>query len=305
MWVILFLLFAVGASQVEAQEQPFIIKSGVSNVRVDVDVRENGQPVGDLKKEDFSVYDRGVKQEILFFDHGDEPLSILLLLDVSGSMEKYVEEVAAVAQGALKHLKPRDRVGVMIFARTDKATQPFTSDFAAVETAIRESVRDRSVGSATEMNVALVDAARYLDESAEQGRRAILILTDNRGLSYRLNDDQVLQELYRDGLVVDALVVGRGERPEPPRPGSNPDFTPFNIFYIAEETGGEAVKSSAAAVEFPRMIERIRMRYGLQYRTPDTARPGMARSLRVELNPAAEARYPNAVLTYRKKYVPR
>ena len=77
---------------------------------------------------------------------------MLLLLDVSGSMEKYVGQVADVAQQSLKHLRPRDRVGVMIFARTDKVTQPFTYDFAAVESAIRDSVKDQSVGSATEMN---------------------------------------------------------------------------------------------------------------------------------------------------------
>ncbi len=282
-----------------------MIKSGVSNVRVDVDVRQNGQPVPDLKQEDFNVYDRGVRQQVLFFDHGDEPLSVLLLLDISGSMEKYVGEVADVAQQALKHLRPRDRVGVMIFARTDKVTQPFTSDFAAVEQAIRDSVKDQSVGSATELNLALVDAAKYLDQSAESGRRAILILTDNRGLSYRLNDEQVLQELYGVDVVVDALVVGRGERPDTPRQGANPDYTPFNVFYIAEQTGGEAVRATAAGVEFPRMIERIRMRYGLQYRMPDSARPGMARTLRVELSTAADARYPNAVLSYRQKYVPR
>ena len=113
--------------------------------------------------------------------------------------------------------------------------------------------------------------------------------------------------MYAVDVVVDALVVGRGQRPEPPRPGSyvNPDFTPFNVFYIAEETGGEAVRATAADVEFPRMIERIRMRYGLQYRMPDTARPGMARTIRVELAAAAQSRYPNAVLSYRKKYVPR
>ena len=64
-----------------------------------------------------------------------------------------------------------------------------------------------------------MDAAKYLDQSAESGRRAILILTDNRGLSYRLNDEQVLQELYGVDVVVDALVVGRGERPDTPRQG--------------------------------------------------------------------------------------
>ena len=77
------------------------------------------------------------------------------------------------------------------------------------------------------------------------------------------------------------------------------------MFYIAEQTGGEAVKALHAGVEFPRMIERIRMRYGLQYRMPDTARPGLFRTLRVELTPDAVLRFPNAELRYRHGYIPR
>jgi len=298
----LVLLFA---APIPAQDITF--KSGVSNVRVDVQVMEGYHLVKDLSKDDFLVYDRNVKQEILFFDRGDEPLSVLLLLDVSGSMERYIEQMASVAQQALKYLRPRDRVGVMIFARTSKVTLPFTDDFAAVEKAIRDSVKDESVGSSTEMNGAIIDAAQHLDQSTESGRRAILILTDNKGLSYKISDDDVIRALYGADAVLNALVVGRGDRPAPPRAGSyvNPDYTPFDVFKLADETGGESVKAERANVEFPGMIERIRMRYGLQYRTPDTARPGLFRTIRVELTPSSLAQHPHAELRYRKGYIPK
>lgn len=294
-------------AETSTEEKPFTFRSGVSNVRVDVQASEAGHLIPALTKDDFNVFDRGVRQDLLFFDRGDEPLSVLLLLDVSGSMEQYIQQIADVAQQSLKSLRPRDRVAVMIFARYNKVVQPFTTDFAAVEEAIRAAVRDDSVGSATEMNLALMDAAKYVDQSAEGGRRAIVILTDNKGLSYRLPDQEVIRALYGADVVVDALVVGRGERPVPPRVGgySNPDFTPFDVFHIAEETGGEAVKAVHAEVEFPKIVERIRNRYGLQYRMPDTARPGLFRTLRVELTPEAMLRFPNAELRYRHGYIPR
>lgn len=282
--------------------ESFTFKSGVSNVRVDVQALDGYRLIKDLNKEDFVVSDLGQPQPILYFDRGDEPISVLLLLDISGSMEKYIQQVAGVAQQALKFLKPRDRIGVMIFARSTKVTLPFTSEFAGVEDAIRNSVKDETVGSATEMNVAIEAGAKYLDESGETGRRAILILTDSKGLSYRLNDRQVIYRLYEADTVLNALVVGRAERPAPPREGANPDYTAFDVFHIAEETGGEWVKADRANLEFPQLMERIRMRYGLQYKAPE-GRSGQFRRLNVELTPAAKARYPNAELKFRKGYI--
>jgi hypothetical protein len=144
------------------------------------------------------------------------------------------------------------------------------------------------------------------EQAGEKGRRAILILTDNLGLNYKSPDAAALDALYAADCVFNAMVVGKGERPEPPRPGHylNPDFTPPNVFAISDETGGEAVKAERAGETFPIMIERIRTRYSIQYRTPENAGTGF-RKIRVELTPAARERYPHAELRYRKGYFPR
>jgi hypothetical protein len=96
--------------------------------------------------------------------------------------------------------------------------------------------------------------------------------------------------------------VGKAKRPEPSTPGhyTNPDFTPPDVFKIADETGGEAVKAEKSAEVFPEMIERIRTRYGMQYRTPEGAQG--FRHVRVELSPEAKLKYPDAVVRARKGY---
>lgn len=274
----------------------------MANVRVDVQALNGNEPIRDLAKEDFLVFDNNAPQELLYADRGSEPLSLLLLFDVSGSMREYVEQVADVARRALKTLRARDRIAVMIFARASRVRLDFTTDHEAVEREIREAVNDESVGSATQINVALMDAAKYMEGSAETGRRAIVIVTDNKGLNEKAPDDPVIQALFEADTVLNALVVGRAERPAPVRPGSytNPDFTPPDVFRIADETGGEAIPVKKAGGEFSRMVERIRNRYGLQYRVPEGARGH--REVRVELSPAAKLRYQDAVLRYRKAY---
>ena len=272
-------------------------------MRVDVQVLSEGSIVTDLTEKDFLVFDRNVPQQILTVDRGSEPLSLLLLLDISGSMTDYIQQVASVAQQSLTHLRKGDRVGVMIFARSTRVRLPFTDDFSAVEREIRDAVRDETVGSATEINRSIIAAVKYLDESAELGRKAILILTDNKGLNYQAPDEEAIRELFGVDAVLNALVVGRTERPPPIRPGTyvNPDFSHPDVFRIADETGGEAVPVKQAGREFPRMIERIRNRYGIQYRTPVPTQKGF-REIRVELSPDAKLRYPKALLRYRKGY---
>ena len=79
--------------------------------------------------------------------------------------------------------------------------------------------------------------------------RAILILTDNLSISYRLTDGQVIRELNKADTVFNAIVTGHAIRPRPPDPNkeTNADFTPANVFELAEQTGGEWVKAQDAS----------------------------------------------------------
>jgi VWFA-related protein len=281
-------------------------KSGVANVRVDVQVTEKNELVTDLTAPDFLVFDERKPQTITYFGREAEPLSLILLLDVSGSMRKYIEEVAAVARQALRYLRPVDRVAVMVFGRTSKVRLDFTDSPSAVADDIREAVHDESIGLATNINDALAAAAKHMDDAGgESGRRAVLIITDNEGLNEKHRDDSVIAAYEDANTVLNSIVVGNGRRPSAQPPQTkiyrNPDFTPADVFKIAEQTGGEAVKAAEAGKAFNRMIERIRTRYSLHYHAPESAPPGFRR-LEVRLTPEATARYPKAELRHRRGY---
>jgi hypothetical protein len=192
----------------------------------------------------------------------------------------------------------------MAFARTSRVRKDFTEDLSNIPDEIRETTGDETVGTATEINSALLDTAKHFEAAAESaGRRAILILTDNLGLNYRVPDDQVLQALYSANTVLNAIVVGKGERPAPitPERYTNPDYTPPNVFKLSEETGGEAVQAEKAGQAFANLIERIRTRYSIHYSKPPEATKGF-RKVRVELTPGARMRYPRVELRARKGY---
>ncbi len=285
-------------------EETATFKTGVSDVRVDVQVTEGNNLVKDLTKGDFSVADEGQLQSIVSFAHGDEPLNLVLLLDVSGSMQKYLDEISAEARAALDHLRPGDRVALMVFAKNTALAQDFSDNLAETARNISGALKDWDVGSSTMINSAVVDAARFMEKNAgPDGRRAILILTDNLSTSYRLTDGQVIRELNRADTVMNAIITGRAIRPRPMEPGkpANPDLTPANVYELTEKTGGEWVKAENAGDSFKEMIERIRSRYMLAYHAPD-AQAGTFRHITVTLDDAARKRYPGAELHSRSGY---
>lgn len=279
-----------------------MFRAGTANVRVDALVLNGNTPVTGLSREDFLVTDEQQPRDILSFTVDREPLSLTLLLDISGSMQKYLREVSEVADRALKALRPGDRVSIVVFGRTAAVFAPFSEDLEFIASAIAPARNVQTVGSATLINPAILEAAALTAD--QPGRRAILILTDNQGLNYKSPDDEVIRRLSSDDILLYAIVVGGAGRPKDNNNGKkplNPDFTFPNVFRIAEETGGEAIASSRAET-FATVLERIRNRYSLIYQAPPAGETGAFREIRVALTPEARKRFPRARVLARKGY---
>ena len=283
-----------------------MFRAGVALVRVDAQVVANRQPVQGLGKEDFVILDNGAPQTIEYFGRESEPLWIVLVLDVSGSMTKRLTEIAAVARQALSGLKPEDQVAVMLFSRESKIVQEFTANPREATPAIQQAPRERSLGSGSRINEAIIEAAKYIGEKSANhaGRRSIVILTDNQGLAYQVPDETVLRALFQAGATLNPIVTPDAKPPAAPKAGqyTNPDFTPHDVFRLALETGGEVLKAQDAGRSFQEMLERLRTRYSIHYRQPETP-AGTARTIKVDLSPAARGRYPKAEVRARTGYL--
>lgn len=298
------MMFFISLVPIVLPAQTPTFRAGVTLVKVDVAVTDpSGRMIPDLTRNDFEVFDEQAPQPIAYFDHESEPLDLLLLLDVSGSMHRSLMELASTARASLRPLGVRDRVAVMLFARQSAVRQPFTADFGLVESEIAGAVKAQDLGSGTAINSAILSAADYIRRQLATARRAVLIATDNLSLNYRVPDEEVIRALYAADATLDAILIGKQRRPDTPRTGVtlNPDFTPSDVFKLATLTGGEAVESRQAAQSFQSMIERIRSRYRLQYEAP-AAPSGAFRRIRVELAPAAARRHQRAILRARAGY---
>ncbi|MCX6596223.1 MAG: VWA domain-containing protein [Acidobacteria bacterium] len=293
-----------------APQQPVAPKAtfraDVSEVRVDVQVLDGKKIITGLGPADFQITDEGQPQTLLRFGEEAEPVALVILIDVSGSMKKYARQLASTAQSALQHLKPQDRVSVMVFSRGTELLSEFSSSLEEVAREIEVGVEQHRLPSGTAIYNSVLEASRLLATDKDKNlasRRAVLILTDNASLNYQITEAQVLRELWGVDAVLNALVTDSAERPKLVRPGAyrNPDFVPTDIFKLADQTGGEAYQVDRADRAFPQIMERLRSRYTVIYRPPP-APPGVLRSIKVELSPAARRRYPGARIRTRAGY---
>ncbi len=300
----------VAAANLPTAQQPAAPKAtfraDVSEVRVDVQVLDGKKIITGLGPADFQISDEGQPQTMLRFGEESEPVALVILIDVSGSMKKYARQLASAAQAALKHLKPQDRVSVMVFSRGTELLSDFSVGLEEVAREIEVGVEQHRLPSGTAIYNSVLEASRLLATDKEKNlasRRAVLILTDNASLNYQITEAQVLRELWGVDAVLNALVTDNAERPKLARPGAfrNPDFTPTDIFKLADQTGGEAYQVDRADRAFPQIMERLRSRYTVIYRPP-SGPPGVFRSIKVELSPAARRRYPGARIRTRAGY---
>jgi Ca-activated chloride channel family protein len=166
---------ALGAAFLWAQEPT--IKVNVNLVHVIATVKDtSGALVGTVKKEDFEILDNGARQEVAVFSRQtDQPLSVALLVDTSGSTAKElkyeVDSAARFLHALLQEGNPEDRVALYNFSY-DVQQGEFTHNYAALERQLRLLHGD----TGTSMYDAIFYAAQALER--REGRKAIIIVTD-------------------------------------------------------------------------------------------------------------------------------
>lgn len=298
-------LFVIGVAFLSLAQEP-VFRADLSLVHVDAEVTDGTRTLTGFHKEDFVVKDNGRPQPVLYFSEDVEPLDLILLFDVSGSMRTNLEGVAASSSAALAELRQGDRVAVMTFERKSRIVAPFTEDLAAVASTIRDEVLGGTFGGGTHLLAAVDDAAKYfMQDGKTHRRRAVLILTDNYGQRSR-RTMTVVEHLWEADALLSGLII-RSAADE----ALNTAIavaSPLTLVLhegmegVAEKTGGDTIKAGDPGEAFREAMRRIRLRYSLYYAVPQ-CRPGEQRRVEVQLTADALRRNPGARVRARKGYV--
>lgn len=162
---------------VPAQEEP-TIRVNVQLVRVLATVKDSaGALVGALNKDDFEVRDNGAVQQIAVFERQtDQPLSVGILIDNSGSTAKDLkyetDSVMRFVRALLREGNPTDAVGLYSFNWQVVKQNGFTRNPAAIE----HSLRQLRGEAGTSMYDAVLLASRDIED--REGRKILVVVTD-------------------------------------------------------------------------------------------------------------------------------
>jgi Ca-activated chloride channel family protein len=154
-------------------QTPF--KSGAQTVAVYTTVTDaTGRLVTDLDRDRFEIYDGGKRQEITAFANTVQPITVVMMLDRSGSMVRNFEVVTTAAYAFVDRLLPTDKARIGSFAdRVQVDPREFTADKPTLQAILRSELQPP--GPTPLWNAVGVGMTALLHES---GRRVVLVFTD-------------------------------------------------------------------------------------------------------------------------------
>jgi Ca-activated chloride channel family protein len=218
---------ALLASSMSAQ-----FKTGTLTVPLYVTVTDReSRLVPHLEREDFEVYDNGRLQKLTLFDNNTTPITVVVMLDTSGSMTLILDRVKAAAEQFLIRLLPQDtgRVGAFNDKIEFHPEDAFTSD----RDLLVRSLNELDFGYPTRLWDAVDETIRRLE--GVQGRKAALVFTDGADTASRRDLGDVMEQarakeimVYSIGLETEIFNGQRKERSSPDR----------GLKKLSEETGG-------------------------------------------------------------------
>lgn len=222
-----------------------------------------------------------------------EPLTTMLVIDISGSMDKNDKLTAAkdAAKTYVNQMRAGDQAGLMTFDTQTYYVQPVTTDTAALISAID----GLTTGGDTAMFDALVEAEKNL--SSISGRKSIIVLADGLDNHSQNTVDNVIEQIGPSGLTIST--VGFGDASTASQAGL--DESALKI--LSEKSGGLysfAADSESLSALYQQLGRTLQSEYALTYVSPSTLRDGINRNLSVSLSGvgvAAETNYnPGGVL---------
>lgn len=296
--IVSVLLAALSIGNVAAAQEstaPPVYRVNVRLVNVFVNATDTkGAPVANLTRNDFLLTEDGVPQQIKVFEkQSEQPLSIVLAVDTSGSVRKDWQQVLASASHFLHTLvRPVDKVELLEFSTHVREVVPFTNKVKAVDSGLKE-LRE---GYATALYEVVQTAAENLRPF--EGRKIIVVVSDggntSKGVSYA--------DAFRAAIGAEASIYSLIDVPVEASAGRDLGGE-HALITLSEDTGGKFYYGSdpqKLEASFRQLSDDLRTQYLLGYYP--VKRPGADDFRRIGVSLTHRDSADQVVMRYRPGY---
>jgi Ca-activated chloride channel homolog len=227
-----------------------------------------------VSRDSLTVLEDGVEQTIDTFHEATSPVSIVMVLDQSGSMKKQAQTAVSAAKSFVEALRAEDRLAILRFS--DAAV--LARDLSVNRPSSLAALDEYTARGGTALYDAVHSALTHLQ--GVEGRRVVVVFTDGRdennagngpGSLVSLND--LMKQLHGSEVVVFPIGLG-----------ANVDRPVLERF--AAESGGEAYFPETVetlAEDYARIVENLRRRYTISYTSTNPVRDGAWRAVRISM----------------------
>lgn len=278
-------LAALATLSAFAQEKPQVFRAGVELVSLNVTVVDSqGRYITDLRETDFSVFEDGARQELTFFNHGNLPIALSLLIDSSASMEQRMEHAQEAAIGFANRIRDQDLAQVVDFDSRVEIKLGFTNKVGDLESAIRTTAAGGSTALHNAVYISLKELAKVKARNPDEIRRqAIVVLSDGEDTSSLVSFEEVLELAKRSETAI--YTIGLQPRETSALRGFRE--AEFVLRQLAQETGGRAFfaqKVDDLKDVYGKIADELSSQYSMGYASKNPRRDGAFRRLVVQVN---------------------
>ena len=294
--ILLVLLLSSFASAQEVDPDDVIrVKTTLVNSPVLV-IGRDGKFVPNLQRDDFEVFENGVKQEIAYFAPVENPFTVAILIDTSRSALFDLQDIQEAAIAFVDKMRPADRALVVTFSTDVAVLAEPTSDHEVLRNAIRSS---RPGG-----NTRVYDAIKSVlnDKLARvEGRTALVLFTDGVDNDSRnATLESALQQAAKSETLIYPVqfstydyIKARSPASEfkPPEGSgfSEQDYQRADVFlHQLAETSGTGVYPAFDISDLERaigsIVDELHNEYSIGYYPRTKGQPGETRTVEVRVN---------------------
>ena len=268
-------------SQVGGQRPSFRATIDIVSLNVTV-IDGANRYIIDLDQPDFSVFEDGVKQDIVFFTRRPQPIALSLLLDSSASMEDKLETLQIAAANFVRRLKPNDLAQVIDFDSRVSIRQGFTANQSELEGAIRQAVSGGSTSLHNAIYISLKELGKIKAQNEEDVRRqALIVFSDGEDTSSLVSFEEVLDLAKRSETSIYTIALRGSET-------NTRGFreAEFIMRQLAQETGGRSffpAKITDLDGVYSQIADELASQYTIGYTSKNPKSDGAFRRVVVQV----------------------
>lgn len=232
-------------------------------MRVNASVTDrNGRAIPGMRDADFSVYEDGNRRNIVNVTPANEPFNLVLLLDVSGSVEERIDFIRKAARDFLRTASPQDRISIISFHDDIKIISEFTKDRGLLS----QKLDELDAGGATALYDALGYTLVQTLKPLRGERTAVVVMSDGDDNKSFVPFPAILEAIIESGALIYPLYVPSGLIPESSVPTPSVTVDPMRTKYLtittrAAEEGAKLAQVSGGVFYSIKRLEDLQKAY--------------------------------------------